>query len=303
MHLPDWLRLAIEKRVEETGLRDVELAARRLSERYRAGGTTAGGPVEAVAYLASRFPATYGAAMRVLEELRGVEIDSILDWGAGPGTASLAARERFGALAATLIEPNAALAAEAARLLPDGLFAVQLQAADAVVFSYSLAEMRDWPKTLETGWGLARKALVVIEPGTPSGFHVVREARQMLIRWGAVIAAPCPSSAACPMPPGDWCHFAQRIERSKIHRLLKGGELSWEDEKFSYVVAMRSPVSAATSRILRHPRKEPGRIELTLCTGAAVEHVAISRRDPLFKAARKADWGAAWPPQRTDNDG
>jgi ribosomal protein RSM22 (predicted rRNA methylase) len=296
MHIPDWLRAAIEKRVEETGLREVQRAAQKLSERYRSGDVTAGGAVEAVAYLATRFPATYGAAHRVLSGFGGAGIATIVDWGAGPGTASLAARALLGDVAVALIEPNRALAAEAARLLPSARFLTAAAPADLVVFCYSLSEMRDRTTLLQAAWRSAAKALVIIEPGTPSGFEVVREARQLLISWGASIAAPCPSDAPCPIAAGDWCHFAQRIERSKIHRLLKGGELSWEDEKFSYVAAVRSPVVTAPGRVLRHPRKETGRIELTVCQGTGIELSTVSRRDPLFKAARKAEWGDAWPP-------
>lgn len=84
--------------------------------------------------------------------------------------------------------------------------------------------------------GAARVALVVVEPGTPRGFQQILEARTQALASGAAILAPCPHDATCPMQGSDWCHFAARVERSRTQRQLKGGELGWEDEKFSYVV-------------------------------------------------------------------
>ena len=65
---------------------------------------------EARAYIATRLPATFCAVTEVLN--RYLEIDpgftpsSVLDLGAGPGTATLAAKEFWPDIDATLIEPN-----------------------------------------------------------------------------------------------------------------------------------------------------------------------------------------------------
>src|SRR5690606_27604170 len=99
------------------------------------------------------------------------------------------------------------------------------------------------------------------EPGTPAGYQRILAARDRLRQRGAALAAPCPHDAACPMAGRDWCHFAVRLDRSRLHRHLKGAALGWEDEKFSYVVAV--PPGApdprrASARIVRRPRKETG---------------------------------------------
>ena len=47
------------------------------------------------------------------------------------------------------------------------------------------------------------------------------------------------------LQPPDWCHFTQRLQRSRAHKQVKGAELPFEDEKFAYVALTRAPVAAA----------------------------------------------------------
>jgi ribosomal protein RSM22 (predicted rRNA methylase) len=95
---------------------------------------------------------------------------------------------------------------------------------------------------------------------------------------------------------GDWCHFSQRIERTSQHRQLKGGELGYEDEKFSYVVGAKNTSISAGSRIVRHPGKHSGHVQLALCTPhCRIENRTITRSNKeAYKRARKAEWGDTW---------
>jgi len=96
------------------------------------------------------------------------------------------------------------------------------------------------------------------------------------------------------MTTGDWCHFAERLPRSSAHRLAKSSELGYEDEKYSYVVVSRSAVRVPEARILRHPRKHSGHVELELCTPDGLKRETISRKNgERYKRARKAEWGDA----------
>src|SRR5262249_51177619 len=92
--------------------------AAAISKTYRDGGTSdaIASETDALAYARARTPGTYAAAAASLNALQEIRPDfaprSLLDVGAGPGTASFAAAEAFPALANfTLLDPNPALRA------------------------------------------------------------------------------------------------------------------------------------------------------------------------------------------------
>ena len=95
----------------------------------------------------------------------------------------------------------------------------------------------------ELMWAKTRDTLLVVEPGTPAGYARIIALRDQLIASGAHVAAPCPHDGKCPLAPPDWCHFTQRLPRSRAHKQIKGAELPFEDEKFAYVALTRAPVA------------------------------------------------------------
>jgi ribosomal protein RSM22 (predicted rRNA methylase) len=108
-----------------------------------------------------------------------------------------------------------------------------------------------------------------------------------------LVVAPCPHQAAC---PNDWCHFAARIGRTSVHRRLKGGELSYEDEKFSYVAAARDLSGGTPGRVVRRTQQRKGLVSLPLCTAEGVLRTELvsKRQGDRYRAARDVDWGDAW---------
>ena len=302
MQLPPVIRQRIEEYGDALGFSALERAASAISDAYREGRPARLSADErTAAYLVTRMPATYAAAHAVLREVstRAGGIASILDIGAGTGAASLAAREHFPNAAITLLERDGAFAGAAREFLPEAAViandiarVAQLPAHDLVIAAYSLGEFgADAAAKL---WQAARIALVVIEPGTPRGFALIRGIRGDLLAAGARMIAPCPMETACPVTDPDWCHFAARVERSSLHRRVKGGELGYEDEKFSYVALARQPVELPEARIVRHPQHHPGLIEIAKCTPGGLSRERIFKRDrERFRAARKAAWGDA----------
>jgi ribosomal protein RSM22 (predicted rRNA methylase) len=322
MRLPQHLLDAIQAEIDKVERRLLVQATAQISERYKSGGPNSPAithEAHRAAYLAVRLPATYGVNRRVFAELRlrapEARIESLLDLGAGPGTALFAAAEEFPTLEhATLVDSDERWLALGKDFAGQSAVPAVCQAQwtrqdlrsgfscaphDLVVISYLLGELA--PAAAEAvirkAWSCARKFLVVMEPGTPRGFATVNAARSIFIAGGATIVAPCPHQGACPMAAaGDWCHFAQRIERTALHRQLKAGALGYEDEKFAYVLAGRQSVAAAGPRIIRHPGRHSGHVQLVLCTPEArMETRTVTRSSNLaYKRARKAEWGDTW---------
>lgn len=310
----DWEQEA-EILVSRFGTVRIKAAIESMSEAYRLGKGTKGprldGEILVAAYLAVRFPATLAANRAVLRAVndslrtRGVDPEfapeSLLDLGAGCGAAIIAAQEAWGALReVTAIEQIAAMVQMGKQLLPDVNWRTsaieamaELPMHDVVVFSYSIGEEAGRAAAiLARAWKAAGSLLIVIEPGTPAGFETIDAARTQLIGLGASIAAPCSAPAACPARGVDWCHFAARLNRSAVHRRLKGGSLGYEDEKYSYIAAWRGELRAGAPRVIRHPLVQPGRIEVEICEAPLRGKVLTTKRSKAhFRQARKLAWG------------
>lgn len=248
---------------------------------------------DVVAYAAYRMPATYAAVRSALGEFAllapGVRPATQLDIGGGTGAAAWAAADVWPDLASITVLDWADPALELGRKLAASSPVLGARAewrtqtagngpdlpeADLVTLSYVLGEVTGDDRREIVGRAAGRGRIVaVVEPGTPAGFGRIREARDLLVAAGLSVAAPCPHSVECPLAAGDdWCHFAVRLGRTALHRRVKGGSLGYEDEKYSYVVAVRGPVAPAGGRVLRHPLKRKGMVELTVCaTGGGTD--------------------------------
>lgn len=319
MELPFALKAAIEENCAAYPTSDLIAAARNISERYRNesghGKRLLTEDVEALSYAVVRMPATFGAVSTALShtlECFGMPIATVLDVGAGTGAATWAVHEALnGEVSFTCLEREDAMIRLGSGLMAEeetlskalwvrhDLSAAPVsQRADLVIASYALNELSEEKRAevLRNLWDCAEKLLVIIEPGTPVGFAQLRKAREMLIALGGHVAAPCVHQGECPLPADDWCQFTARVSRSRLHKLLKGGDVPYEDEKFSYLAVAKASVHPAECRILRHPQKESGRITLRLCTPEGIQDKAITKKQgKLFKRARKADSGDAFP--------
>ena len=235
----------------------------------------------------------------------------LLDAGSGPGGGSWAALEAFpGLRSATWLDASQPFLALAARLAEQGPEPLRhadarrldltageaFPAAELVMASYALAEIPQPAQAalVRSLWTACEGVLALVEPGTPAGFARLLAARDVLIAEGGAILAPCPHHAACPLTGTDWCNFSVRLPRSRDHRLAKGAELPFEDEKFAYLVAARPTVAAQarTPRVLTPPRAGKPGVELRLCGPQGVETRFVARRDKAgYAKARRLDWG------------
>lgn len=324
MELSAELQNALNQSLAKWSTKSLAGAVSQLSDRYRDGGPGPTGrftesALDVAAYVAYRLPATYAAVSAVLEEvsklLPGFNPHTLLDVGAGPGTTLWAASQIWPSITNTvLLERDPQMTAWGQRLAAyantpalsqtrwesiDLNSPWQAVPADLVTASYVLGELPEarlipfvaklWEHTLST--------LVLVEPGTPEGFKRIIAARQSLLTLGAGVVAPCPHQDHC---QSDWCHFATRVARSRIHRQAKASTLAYEDEKFSYLVVSRSLGLPITGRIVRHPQIAKGHIKLELCTPAGLIHETVTKKaGERYRLARHARWGDAFP-SKTD---
>ena len=75
---------------------------------------------------------------------------------------------------------------------------------------------------------------------------------------------------------------------------LKGAELPFEDEKFSYVALTRKPVASRRARVLAQPVLSKTEVTAKLCTAQGLEIARARRRDRVaYARARRWRWGGA----------
>lgn len=318
MELPPLLRRAVDRALSGTALTDLAAAAADLSQRYREGRRDGKAHVasdrDALAYLAVRLPATYAAVRASLAAVAEARPDfapkTALDIGAGPGTALWAAADCWPALAeALLVEASPVFRASGEQLTAEmqqphttwrtsdvAVDEIDGKPRDLVTLAYVLNELEPdgRHRLVERLWPLTADTLVIVEPGTSAGWQRILAARRQLIEGGGHVIAPCPHAKECPLQPPDWCHFARRVARSRLHRQAKSADAPWEDEKFSYVAVSRKPAPAIGARVIARPRKASGRVTLKLCRpdGSAGDQLFSRRDGALFKRASRGDWGS-----------
>jgi ribosomal protein RSM22 (predicted rRNA methylase) len=310
-----------------------ELAASvdRLISRYRsphpARTPVLASAADATAYAAYRMSATWAAVRSALMQLAelapGFRPETLLDVGGGTGAAAWAATEVFPSVTEATVLDQSAEALRIGRELAGCADSAALRSArwrravfaglrglggaGLVTVSYVLSELSEaGQRDMVARAAGSSGAVAVIEPGTPDGYRRVLAAREVLIGAGLTVVAPCPQQGGCPLAAGaDWCHFSVRINRSSLHRRLKGGELGHEDEKFSYVLASRNIRETAPGRILRHPLKRQGLVLLQVCTRTeGVTRTLVSKRQgETYRRARNVEWGEPWPPGGISENG
>jgi len=191
--LPAELKAALDGRLRGFSRNDAATRAASISKTYRDGGGSGAirSETDALAYALARMPATYAAVAASLNALCEIRPDfapaSLLDVGAGPGTATWAAAEAFPSLQGfALLDANDALRALALNLFSDSFrlrevgyelgearsALAKADAADLVIASYMIGEIGAAEQKALAGlmWQKTGDTLLVVEPGTPAGY-------------------------------------------------------------------------------------------------------------------------------------
>ena len=321
--LPAAFSDVLEAEISDLGHRAVRQSIDDLATFYRdsktaehAKGSPAHTRASCAAYMASRAPATFAILSDLLitnaEEAGFSEAQTMIDLGAGPGTATWSAMSCLPNLVSfTQVEPNPHFSrlayAVASRLQKTESITFRHQhlnqlsedeCHDLVVASYVLNEIpgSDVTAIIDKLWRVADGALIIVEPGSPLGFQRIVQVRTALIALGAHIIAPCPNSKPCPIAENDWCHFSMRIPQTQRQVVTSLKPRDFNDEKFTYLIASRQPGNRAPARLIRRPILGKGHVHLDLCEEGEVRRHTITRRDgPAYKDARKVRWGDPWP--------
>ncbi|MBR2704070.1 MAG: methyltransferase domain-containing protein [Clostridia bacterium] len=315
MALPNELTEALDNLLEgEISFNDINIDSKEISKRYRDNNNDGNRLVtsnkEAVAYALSRMPATYESVLDCLKnvfEKNNFDIDSVLDVGAGTGAATWALFSFFDKKNYSCFEREDAMIGIGNELMKNSELSdiakwTKFDAVndsieekyDLIVVSYMINELpKDQIKNVvEKLWKATNKILLIIEPGTPNGYSNIKQMRSLLSKNGAKIIAPCPHGEECPLPEDDWCQFTCRVQRSKIHKILKDGSSPFEDEKYSYIAFSKLDCESSDNRILRHPIINKGYSEYKVCSKDGIKNVKLSKKDGAkYKEAKKKSAG------------
>ena len=313
MDIPKGLKDSINRLLSENKASNIIENAQTISNRYRKndgkGKRLLTNESEAVSYATSRMPATYAAVYSVFKQILAnynEKMTSLLDVGAGTGAGTWAVNEIENMSQITCLEIEKSMSNIGKKLMKNtALDNVQwksydilqdeiVEKADIVLTSYMINELseQEREKAVLKLWQATDKLMVVIEPGTPEGFKNILNIRNLIKEQGGYIVAPCCCNDECPIKENDWCAFYARVARSSIHRQAKGGNLGYEDEKFSYIAFSKMPVEITGERILRHPQINSGFVKVKLCTADGIQEKTYSKKDgEIYKKIKKLDAG------------
>ena len=313
MDIPEGLKDSINRLLSENKVSNIIENAQTISNRYRKndgkGKRLLTNESEAVSYVISRMPATYAAVYSVFKQILvnyNEKMTSLLDVGAGTGTGTWAVNEIENMSQITCLEREKSMSNIGKKLMKNtALDNVQWKSynilqdeiaekADIVLTSYMINELPEQKRenAVLKLWQATNKLMVVIEPGTPEGFKNILNIRNLIKEQGGYIVAPCCCNGECPIKENDWCAFYARVARSSIHRQAKGGNLGYEDEKFSYIAFSKTPVEITGERILRHPQINSGFVKVKLCTADGIQEKTYSKKDgEIYKKIKKLDAG------------
>jgi SAM-dependent methyltransferase len=310
-------------------LKEVAAGVRTLSlgltrERQLAGARYMDDPRLLGAYLLFYWPVSYAQGRQVLGELP-VRARSVLDLGSGPGPLSFAALDAGSAevTAADRSRPALALARELAIEAAEALATREWDAArggelpvsgvDAVLAGHFLNELfGSGEPALGRRATLVEQALaalrpggsvVLIEPALRDTSRELLKLRDVLVRRGFAVRAPCLFRGDCPalVKSSDWCHAERAWSMPPLlEQLAHAAGLHKEALKMSYLILApkrepwREPPTGRSFRIVSEPLEGKGRQRFMGCgpegrMGLALQEKHRTEENGAFFRLKRGD--------------
>ena len=305
MILPQWLQDKVNGLYQALDKKTLVETRENLTNRYKnqtgQNKSLIESKTDSMLYAISRMPATFSVVYTLVRDLANqgaiCDVSSVLDIGSGTGAGYFALKELDESLEIDLVERDRNMV-EIFKTLTDGAVDVNVadastyvaeKPADLVMTSYVLSEMTEdvRNRTFDNLAKSSNKYVLVIDTGTPKTYADMMKLKDYARKIGWNVVAPC-MAEKCPLKD-DYCQFYARVERSSLHKLAKGGSLSYEDEKYFYLLFSKEVVNGEGARVIRRPMIKENNISLVLCSKEGVESKMFTKKNKeLFKKAKKA---------------
>ena len=289
-----------------TGKKDLKLKSTRegLTNKYKSNSGSSVDLIEneneSILYAISRMPATFAVIYKTINDLclQGYikNIESVIDAGSGTGAGFFALRELFPSLSSHFLEKNYNMIDTFNKICNEKIEVNQFDLikneitlrADLILSSYVLSELseNDRISVFKKLLSASNRYVLIIDTGTPETYTNFMKLKSIAIQNGFKVLAPCESDN-CPLK-NDYCQFYARVERSSLLKVAKSATLSYEDEKYFYLLLAKESVNFARKRVLRRPKIKKNEIKLVLCTQNGIEQLKVTRNSQdEFKRAKK----------------
>ena len=257
---------------------------------------------DSAVYAISRMPATFGVLSQLLSDLidqgKIKNIESVIDIGSGTGSGYFASKETFGDIEISLFERDKHMIDvfdrfETGSVVKRFDFTKDSldKTADLVMTNYVFSELNEEGRklALEKMINASNRYVLIVDTGTPRTYENFMRLKRYVSELGFKVTAPC-MHEKCGLK-NDYCQFYARIERSALMKMSKNASLSYEDEKYFYLLIdkmQQNDECECLGRVIYRPKITSNFIELKLCTKDAVILKNITKKDKeLYKKARK----------------
>ena len=271
----------------------------RYKETRESGRSLIDSKTDGLVYAISRMPATYSVVYTLLNNLleQGFigDIKTVFDVGSGTGAGYFATKEIFPDAEISLFERDSNMTQTFKKLEEDkvvnrfDLIRNEFEAkADLVMTSYVLSEMNEEGRmsSVKKMINASKGYVLLIDTGTPRTYENFMKIKRMVPELGWKVVAPC-TTEKCGLK-NDYCQFYARVERSSLQKMAKDASLSYEDEKYFYLLLAKDEVKAEFPRVIRRPIIKTNVTELKVCSQTGVRDVAVTKKHKeTYKKSKK----------------